>query len=188
MSEKKAFNGIKKVTTGAAAFASIIPLVEPLIGYLNERIEERKKLITVPELYSKEYPLTIEQAVEILNGCGLNATLIKIQKVNAQIKYRTYFDTQVVKTDPGARQKVEPGTYIKIKYVTQEVIDESQHLYEESEKQKAERACEKLENQAKRKEKTKQATLDFIDTAKRGIEKVPTVFHKKNNIEDEQDE
>lgn len=188
MSEKKIVNGIKGAATAASAAATIIQLAEPVIDYLDKRIEERKKLATVPELYLKEYPLTVEQAVEILNGCGLKATLVEIPKVAARIQYRTYFDTQVVKTEPRAKQKVEPGTYIKIKYITQEVINESQRLYEESERQKAEKACEKLENQTKRKEKTRQVMSDFMDTAKKGIEKVPTVFHKKNNVEEEQDE
>lgn len=188
MSEKKVVSGIKGAATGVAAAASIIQLAEPAIEYVDKKIEERKKLIIVPELYSKEYPLTVEQAVEILNGCGLKATLVKTSKVDARIQYRTYFDTQVIKSQPRAKQRVEAGTSVLIKYITQEVIDESQRLYDESEKQKAEKACEKLENQTKRKEKTKQVMSDFMDTAKRGIEKVPAVFHKKNGIKEEQDE
>lgn len=187
MSEKKSSNkNVSGIAAGITMAASVLPLVKPAIDavrdYADKSIEERKKLIAVPELYSKEYPLTIEQAVAILESCGLKATLVKAAISDADIKYRTCFDTQVIKSHPKAKQKVERGTSILVKYVTQEVIDESQRLYELSEKHKAEVQEAKLIKQAERKEKTKQAMTDAVDTAKRGIQKIP-VFKKKEKEE-----
>lgn len=187
MSEKKSSNkNVGGIAAGITMAASVLPLVKPVIDavrdYADKSIEERKKLVAVPELYSKEYPLTIEQAVAILESCGLKATLIKAAVSDADIKYRTCFDTQVIKSHPKAKQKVERGTSILVKYVTQEVIDESQRLYELSEKHKAEVQEAKLIKQAERKEKTKQAMTDAVDTAKRGIQKIP-VFKKKEKEE-----
>lgn len=187
MSEKKSSNkNVGGIAAGITMAASVLPLVKPAIDavrdYADKSIEERKKLIAVPELYSKEYPLTIEQAVAILESCGLKATLVKAGISDADIKYRTCFDTQVIKSHPKAKQKVERGTSILVKYVTQEVIDESQRLYELSEKHKAEVQEAKLTKQAERKEKTKQVMTDAVDTAKRGIQKIP-VFKKKEKEE-----
>ena len=71
MSEKKSTkNTGGNIAAGVAMAASIVPLVKPAIDavrdYADKTIEERKKLVAVPELYSKEYPLSVEQAVEIL--------------------------------------------------------------------------------------------------------------------------
>lgn len=186
MSEKKSSNkNVGGIAAGITMAASVLPLVKPAIDavrdYVDKSIEERKKLIAVPELYSKEYPLTVEQAVAILESCGLKATLVKAAVSDADMKYRTCFDTQVIKSHPKARQKVEKGMSILVKYVTQEVIDESQRLYELSEKHKAEVQEAKLAKQVERKEKTKQAMTDAIDTAKRGIQKIP-VFKKKEEV------
>lgn len=185
MSEKKSSNNnVGGIAAGITMAASVLPLVKPAIDavrdYADKSIEERKKLIAVPELYSKEYPLTVEQAVAILESCGLKSTLVKAAISDANIKYRTCFDTQVIKSHPKAKQKVEKGTSVLVKYVTQEVIDESQRLYELSEKQKAEAQEAKLIKQTERKEKTKQVVTDAVDTAKRGIQKIP-VFKKKEN-------
>ena len=185
MSDKKSSNkNVGGIAAGITMAASVLPLVKPAIDavrdYADKSIEERKKLIAVPELYSKEYPLTIEQAVAILESCGLKATLVKAAISDADIKYRTCFDTQVIKSHPKAKQKVERGTSVLVKYVTQEVIDESQRLYELSEKQKAKAQEAKLIKQTERKEKTKQVVTDAVDTAKRGIQKI-SVFKKKED-------
>mgnify|MGYP005758471723 CR=1 FL=1 len=185
MSEKNSSNkNVSGIAAGITMAASVLPLVKPAIDavrdYADKTIEERKKLIAVPELYSKEYPLTIEQAVAILESCGLKATLVKAALSDADMKYRTCFDTQVIKSHPKAKQKVERGSSVLVKYVTQEVIEESQRLYELSEQHKAETQEAKLIKQTERKEKTKQMMTDMMDTAKRGVQKIP-VFKKKEN-------
>ena len=192
MSDNKNSNkNVSGIAAGITMAASVLPLVKPAIDavrdYADKTIEERKKLVAVPELYSKEYPLTKEQAVEILDSCGLKATLVKAAISDANIQYRNCFDMQVIKSHPKAKQKVERGSSVLVKYITQEVIDESQKMYELAEKQKAEMQIAKVTKQEERKEKTKQMMTDVMSNARKGIEKIP-VFKKKDTPDDVSEE
>lgn len=192
MSDNKNSNkNVSGIAAGITMAASVLPLVKPAIDavrdYADKTIEERKKLVAVPELYSKEYPLTKEQAVEILDSCGLKATLVKAAISDANVQYRNCFDMQVIKSHPKAKQKVERGSSVLVKYITQEVIDESQKMYELAEKQKAEMQIAKVTKQEERKEKTKQMMTDVMSNAKKGIEKIP-VFKKKDTPDDVSEE
>lgn len=192
MSDNKNSNkNVSGIAAGITMAASVLPLVKPAIDavrdYADKTIEERKKLVAVPELYSKEYPLTKEQAVEILDSCGLKATLVKAAISDANVQYRNCFDMQVIKSHPKAKQKVERGSSVLVKYITQEVIDESQKMYELAEKQKAEMQIAKVTKQEERKEKTKQMMTDVMSNARKGIEKIP-VFKKKDTPDDVSEE
>lgn len=184
------FKNVENAATGIAMVASVLPLVKPAIDavrdYTDKTIEERKKLIAVPELYSKEYPLTVEQAIELLSGCSLKAIPIKVSIKDADIKYRDCFDFQVIKSQPRAKQKVEPGTSILIKYLTQDVIDESQRLFADLEKRKKQIELEKSVKRSERKEKTKKVLSNVTSKVKIGIEKIPTIHNKKNETEEKQ--
>lgn len=192
MSDNKNSNkNVSGIAAGITMAASVLPLVKPAIDavrdYADKTIEERKKLVAVPELYSKEYPLTKEQAIEILDSCGLKATLVKAAISDANVQYRNCFDMQVIKSHPKAKQKVERGSSVLVKYITQEVIDESQKMYELAEKQKAEMQIAKVTKQEERKEKTKQMMTDVMSNARKGIEKIP-VFKKKDTPDDVSEE
>jgi len=192
MSDNKNSNkNVSGIAAGITMAASVLPLVKPAIDavrdYADKTIEERKKLVAVPELYSKEYPLTKEQAVEILDSCGLKATLVKAAMSDANVQYRNCFDMQVIKSHPKAKQKVERGSSVLVKYITQEVIDESQKMYELAEKQKTEMQIAKVTKQEERKEKTKQMMTDVMSNARKGIEKIP-VFKKKDTPDDVSEE
>lgn len=180
------------VAAGIAMAASVLPLVKPAVDtirdYVDKTIEERKKLVSVPILYSKEYPLTVEQAVEMLNSYGLKSILVKMTIAEADARYRTCFDSQVIKTQPRAKQKVERGASILVKYITQEIIDESQRLFDEAEKQKAELLFEKRIKHSDRKEKTKRVVTGITGMVKQGVEKIPSILYKKKSIKEEQDE
>lgn len=183
MSEKTSIkNTGSNIAAGLAVAASIAPLVKPALDaardYVDKTIEERKKLIAVPELCSKEYPLSVEQAVEILESCGLKSTLVKMPIADADIKYRQCFDSQVIKIYPKGKAKVERGTAILLKYITQEVIDKSQQMFDISEKHKEEQCLEKNVKRAERKEKTKQAVSGIISTVQESAKKIPSAFRK----------
>lgn len=192
MSEKKSSkNNACGIAAGITMIASVVPLVKPAIDaireYTDKMIEERRKLVVVPELYSKEYPLSVEQAVELLESCGLKSTLVKMSIADADARYRNCFDSQVIKSHPKAKQKVERGTGVLLKYITQEVIDESQRMFELDEKRKEELSLEKSVKQAEQKDKAKRVVSDVIGTVQNGFKKVPSVFHKTTEKE-EQDE
>lgn len=189
MSEKKSTkNTGGNIAAGVAMAASIVPLVKPAIDavrdYADKTIEERKKLVSVPELYSKEYPLSVEQAVEILESCGLKATLVKMSTADANIQYHNCFDSQVIKSLPKSKTKVERGTAVLIKYITQEVIDESQQMFGISKKRKEEQHFEKSIKRTERKEKTKQVVSGIIGTVQENAKKIPSAFHKSTKKED----
>lgn len=180
--------GTGNVAAGVAVIASLVPLVKPAIEtvreYTDKAIEERKKLVAVPELYSKEYPLSVEQAVELLESCGLKATLVKMSVTDADARYRQCFDSQVVKSHPKAKQKVERGTGVLLKYITQEVINESQRMFELAEKRKEELFLAKSIKQAERKDKTKRVVSNVVGTVQNNFKKIPRVLHKATKKED----
>lgn len=186
--EKKTPKTTSNIATGIAMAASIVPLVKPAIDavrdYADKTIEERKKLVVVPKLYSSEYRTTSQQAVEILTSLGLKVVLSPTLIADANEKYKNCIDNQVIKSEPKAKQKVEPGTTVRVLYITQEVIDESQRMFCESEKRKAELLHEKTIRRYERKEKTKRVVSDVTDTIKRGVGKIPSVLNKKNNKEE----
>lgn len=190
--EKKTPKTTNNIATGIAMAASILPLVKPAIDavrdYADKTIEERKKLITVPKLYSSEYRTTSEQAVEILTSIGLKVILSPTLISDADKKYKDCINNQVIKSDPKQKRKVESGTTVRVLYITQEVIDESQRLFDEFEKQTEERLLEKSIRRSERKEKTKRVVSDVTDTVKRGVGKIPSVLHKKNNDKEEHNE
>lgn len=188
MSEKKSSKNTGNIATGIAMAASVIPLVKPAFDavreYADKTINERKKLVAVPELYSKEYPLRVDQAVEILESCGLKSTLVKMSINEADARYRKCFESQVIKSHPKAKQKVERGTSVLVKYITQDTIDECQRMYDISEKHKEELRNTKLIKQAERKDKIKQVVSGIIVSTKENISKVPEAFHKTKKQED----
>jgi len=189
MSEKKSTkNTGGNIAAGVAMAASIVPLVKPAIDavrdYADKTIEERKKLVAVPELYSKEYPLSVEQAVEILESCGLKATLVKMSTADANIQYRHCFDSQVIKSHPKSKTKVERGTAVLVKYIPQEVIDESRRMFDISEKHKEEQHLEKSIKRTERKENAKRVVNGIISTVQESAKKIPSAFHKSTEKED----
>ena len=159
-----------------AAGAAIIPLIKPAADavrdLIDKTIEERKKLVPVPPLYSKGYAVSYLQAVEILEGCGLKATPVKTVLTDADAKYRNCIESQVIKTEPKAKEKVIPGTVVKVKCLTQEVIDASQQKFDELEQHRLDR-----------RERTRNTLSGAVDNAKRGTAKVAALVHVNKNKE-----
>ncbi len=173
MGEKKVPKRFKNITTGISLAATIFPLIEPTInlihGQINKIAEEKRQLVDVPELYSKGFPLTVDQASKLLNELGFKYEIIQLPLIAANTKYRNCFDHQVVETHPKAKQKVKPGSNILIKYITQEVIDESKRMFESESQQKEEQ-----------KTKAKQTINGVIKATKNGVQKIPNIFIKKS--------
>jgi len=171
-SNNKPNRNVNKIVSGVTAVTSLMTLAKPVADtiqdYTSKTMEERKRLVSVPELYSKEYPLSVEQAVELLNNCGLKSTLVKTSIDDADVKYRKCFASQVISTKPKGKQKVEPGTMVLVKYITQEVIDESQKIFEELEAKKNEIALQKENRKVEREEKRER----IVQNARNKIQKV----------------
>ena len=136
MADRKAGGDIAGIV---AAVAGIISAVTPIV---NDAMEKRKdkvsgnELVSIPALYDKSFPLKMEQASELLTNYGLKAMPSMLTLREARVKYKDCFDGQVISSKPRSNQKVRPGTTVLIRYITQEVIDESRRLFDEAEKQK----------------------------------------------------
>ena len=151
---------------------------------IESKIETQSNLIEVPQICDKDFPLSLEQAVELLESYGFKVTAVKMQSQNADVKYRQCFDSQVIVSVPKPKQKVSPDTRIILKYITQDIIDESQRLYEVAEQRKNESAEARSIKHAKRKEKVKQLAADTIDILHGSIENVKSKVHKSTKKND----
>ena len=152
---------------------TVVPIVKPAIDTVCKQIdavtEEHRQLIKVPELYSEGFPLTSDQATKMLEELGLSFELIPVQK--ADPKFCDCFDSQVVETLPAAKQKVQPGTKVLVKYVTQDIIDKSRRMAEEAEQTA-------LVEETKT-SKSERGTSETIHSVKNGVQKISSIFNKK---------
>lgn len=139
---------------GAAA-----PIITAALDKLPAKTEtpgSAEPLVAVPELYTKGFPLTFEQASEKLSSEGFKVIGSKMLPADAKPKYRDCIDNQVIASRPKSKEKVKPGTTVILRYITQEVIDESRRIFTEEERQKneakAKKAADRQEKMAKVKE------------------------------------
>lgn len=138
------------------------------------KAEQRKALVEMPEIYSSDYRLKLEDAKRWLEEDGLKPEAIIVQP---DIAYKDCSDLEVVASNYKLKQKVKPGTRIILRYVTSEVIEASQKLFEESERQKAEVKQKKAEQTIKNKQNVDKAVAnvqqgfnDAVANTQKGIE------------------
>jgi hypothetical protein len=175
MDGKKIKRGLKEAGDIAGALTVVVsglavlkPVVDAAVEKGKEILEERKALVDIPELYSKGFPIKLDRAIEELEESNLKAEPIAVSVNDANQKYKDCFDLQIVGSKPKAKQKVKPGTLVFLKYVTSEVIEKSQKLFDESEKRKAEEKRERVNKRAEQKEKYKKT----VDKMKHDVERV----------------
>lgn len=160
------FNGNIVGTAGAIAgmVAAVAPVVTPIVSDVVDKLAKTKceETIAMPALYDKQFPLRLDQAMELLAGYGLKGMPSMLTPREANVKYKDCFEGQVIGSKPRANQKVQPGVTVLIRCVPQDVIDESQRLFNEAKKQKA---AAKMERVKKRTEQRKRAMELAIDTA-----------------------
>ena len=160
---------------GAAALNALVPAIEPTINKVVDKVaeefEKQNDLISVPDTYAKGFPLTINQATDLVLSAGLKATACELTMKEADPKYKDCIESQVVISNPPQRKKVKPGSMVFLKYITQDVIDESQRLFDEQEKQKAEIKAEKAAKFAEQKKAVIDAGGKTVSGIKSLIEK-----------------
>lgn len=164
-------------TLGAAIglISVAAPIVTALLDKLPVKSADNKvavEKVIVPELYTKGFPLTLDQANEKLISEGFKMIASKLTVSDAKIKYKDCFDMQVVDSQPKSKTRTKPGVTVIVRYVTQEVINESKKLFEETERRKAEEKAQKILKRAEQKDQAKQMVSDAIDVSKNGIEKL----------------
>lgn len=152
---KKSGSGLSKVIIGAAVPAAI-EIAENVVNKVIEKQPEKSNRIAVPELYREGFLLELDQAVKLLEDCGLKSVGSKVTLKEAAAKYKDYSDMQVIDSNPKQGTIVNPGSIVYLKYITSDVIAASQKIYDDTEaeklKKKEEKIAQKLERQEKRKE------------------------------------
>lgn len=158
-----------------------VPIVSKVID--NTKNIEPKELVEIPALYEKGFPLELAQAVELLESNGFRVTKSKLIKSDAHAKYRNCLDTQVIDSNPKQKKKVKPGTVICLRYITSEVIEESQKIYDAVESAKQEEQIKKQKIREERKNRNKEKFSKVTGTVKNSVQKVVHRTDKKEAID-----
>lgn len=138
----------------------------------NKPTEKIDTKVTIPELYRKGFPIDLEQAEELLTECGLKVSKSRLRIKEADPKYRDYEDTQVIDSNPKQGAKVKIGTTVCLRYITAEVIEESQKIFDDSVRIKQEAKEQKAAEKQEKKERLKESVSETIDSAKSGLGKI----------------
>lgn len=175
MASKKSNSGRKAVGLAATVVTVVpvvAPLVEKLVDELTVRLFPKSELVMIPPLYDKGFPIKLDEAVESLKIAGLKPIISKLDIKEADAKYRDCFVLQVVSSNPEHKQKAPVGSGVIIKYITKEIIDESQRIFEELERQKAEDKQLKTEKREQQIEQAQKIVSDAASSAKNGVRRI----------------
>lgn len=121
----KMMDTTKIVKYGKAAVKVIAPSVLVLIEKTGtEFIEKQKNLIKIPDLKD----VYIDEALRVLKD---ELNLIPTSAIaNPNLAYGDESENEVMYSKPRFGSRVNPGTAVKVYYLTQEVIDKSKKLSE----------------------------------------------------------
>ena len=152
---------------------AVTPLVEKAIDNAqNKPTEKIDTKVIIPELYRKGFPIDLEQAEELLTERGLKVSKSKLRMKEADPKYRDYEDTQVIDSNPKQGAKVKVGTTVCLRYITAEVIEESQKIFDDDVRIKQEAKEQKAAEKQEKKERLKESVSETMDSAKSGLGKI----------------
>jgi len=148
------------------------PLVEKAIDNAQNNLEKMDSKVVIPELYRKGFPIDLAQAEELLIERGLKVSKSKLRMKEADPKYRDYEDTQVIDSNPKQGTKVKTGTTVCLRYITADVIEESQKIFDEGIRIKQEAKEQKAAERQEKKERLKESVSETMDSAKSGLGKI----------------
>ena len=160
--------GVISALAGLATAAT--PLVVNAINNAKSKSSEKsEEKIKIPELYHKGFPIDLSQAVKILEDCGLKSSTSKLTVKEANPRYRDCFDSQVIGSNPKQGTLVRIGSTVCLRYIPEEVILESQKIFDEMQRSKIEA-----------KERTRENFSVAVKKTKRGVGKI---FKRGNKVE-----
>lgn len=161
----------------AGTLASLSPVIETVVDKIADdayKKADKKELVIIPALYEKGFPLDLSQVSELLANYGLKVIPSKLSIQEADVKYKDCFDSQVIDSEPKHKQKVVGGSTVIVKYISQDVINECQRLFDEMETQKAETKRIRSEKRAQRKEQSQKVIFDATGKMTSSISKILT--------------
>ena len=165
--------GVISALAGLATAAT--PLVVNAINNAKSKSSDKtEEKIKIPELYRKGFPIDLHQAVKILEDCGLKSFTSKLTIKEANPRYKDCFDLQVISSNPKQGTLVKIGSTVCLRYIPEEVIAESQKLFDEMQRNKMET-----------KERTKEKISVVVQKTKQGAVKIFKRSNKVESIEEE---
>ena len=185
MSSKKTNerNNKKSIAPTVLSALTIAPAIITAIEELMDKFPDVPGKVVIPQLsYDSGPRLKLDEAVMALTNSGLKAIPSELALKEADPKYKDCFDSQVVGSSLKGKQKAQAGMSVIVKYITQEVIDESQRLFEKAEEQKA---IEKRVKAEKRELQVEQAQKIIVDVAVSAKDRFGKILpHRKHEITD----
>lgn len=91
-----------------------------------DQLEKRKDYVKIPDVRL----LDIKEATSIMKRYDFNYSLVK---VISAIKYANSVPNSIVKTQPKGNTSVDPKTFVKIYYIDEETVVQSQKLVQDLE-------------------------------------------------------
>ena len=168
MAGEKNGNGIAGILIGAAVPA-VIDIAKKVADKAIDDKPHSDDNIKIPELYRKGFLLDVNQAIELLESYGLKGVPSKVTIKEAAVKYKDYSDNQVIDSSPKQGTSVKPGTIVYLKYITADVIDASQKIFDDIQQTKEEAKARKVEAKREHREKVKNDISKTVDSAKNSV-------------------
>lgn len=184
-------SGVDKKNNGVGvkiievAIPAAIGVVAKMADKAIDKPDAKENKIKIPDLYRKGFALELEQATQILNDFGLKAAPSRIGLKEANKKYKDYIHNQVIDSNPKQGASVNPGSIVYLKYITQDVIDASQKIFDDSIQAKQEAKEKKAADKLERNEKMKENISETVSTAKSNIGKI---FRREHKVTEHSDE
>ncbi|CAM3216289.1 PASTA domain-containing protein [Leuconostoc rapi] len=162
MGKAKLFGTIGKMTVGALA----PDLLEQGTKVVSDQLEKRKNYVKIPDVKL----LNVDEATATMKQYGFNHSLVKVV---ADIKYANRVPNSVVKIQPRGNTSVDPKTFVKVYYIDEETVAQSQKLAKDLEI-----------NKLNRKHKTQEQIHNAIDATSKVSSHVTEKLHFKKTTKD----
>lgn len=175
---EKSNKNIAGIIGAIGAVGGLINAATPLVEKAIDNTKNDSKVV-IPELYRKGFPIDLAQAEKLLTECGLKVSKSKLRMKEADSKYHDYEDTQVIDSNPKQGTKVKIGTTVCLRYITAEVIEASQKIFDDGVRIKQEVKEQKAAEKQEKKEHLKESVSETIDSAKSGLGKIFKKGQKK---------
>lgn len=173
---------------GGIIFSNLIQpyikdFVNAIINKLDYQIKNSKDgKITIPDMCQPDFPLDVETVVSLLEDKKFITATVPLRLKDASSKYKDCINNQVVGTSPKQGKRVELESIIKVRYITQDVIDASIKIFEDEEKAKSEHKEKKEIEKQEYKDRRKEKVSEIVDKTKITINHV----FKKGDSDNEQ--
>lgn len=162
MGKAKPFDKIGEKAVGALGAV----LLAQGTKVVSDQLEKRKDYVKVPDVKL----LNVKEATSILKRYNFNYSLVK---VISDIKYANSVPHSIVKTQPKGNASVDPKTFVKIYYIDEETVIQSQKLAKDLEL-----------NKLNKKHKTQEQIHNALDATSKVSSKLTGKLHFKKTIKD----